>query len=284
MEERISLIDSHQHFWFHDPQVHSWITDEMELLKRDFLPSDLQPFLAAEQVIGTVAVQANQSELDTKFLVDLALQNPFIKGVVGWVDLMHPDLRKKLDQYQSFSVLKGFRHILQSESPEYMLQPPFIRGLQLLSDLGYTYDLLIYPMHLKSAVQMVKQIPNLKIVLDHMGKPDIKNQLLSEWKSDISLLASFPQVHCKISGIVTEADWDNWRYSELTSCLDHVVESFDSSRLMVGSDWPVCQLAATYQEWFSIVRKYLEPFSYAEKKAILRDNAIKFYGLDVSRE
>lgn len=284
MEERISLIDCHQHFWFHDPQVHSWITDEMELLKRDFLPSDLQPFLVAEQVIGTVAVQANQSELDTKFLVDLALQNPFIKGVVGWVDLMHPDLIKKLNQYQSFSVLKGFRHILQSESPEYMLQPPFIRGLQLLSDLGYTYDLLIYPMHLKSAVQMVKQIPNLKIVLDHMGKPDIKNQLLSEWKSDISLLASFPQVHCKISGIVTEADWDNWRYSELTSCLDYVVESFDSSRLMVGSDWPVCQLAATYQEWFSIVRKYLEPFSYAEKKAILRDNAIKFYGLDVSRE
>jgi L-fuconolactonase len=239
----------------------------------------LAPLLLANEVNGCVAVQADQSLLETDFLVDLALQHPFIKAVVGWVDLLSDDLLTTLLFYKKHPVVKGFRHVLQGESPEFMLQEKFIRGMSALQKMGYTYDILIFPHQMQAALQLVKQFPQMKFVIDHAAKPYIKKGEINQWMQDIRLLANQPNVHCKISGMVTEADWENWSDVTLKPYLDEVVQAFGTNRIMFGSDWPVCLLASSYERWIDTMKRYFSSFGEDEKRAFFGLNAIRFYNI-----
>lgn len=277
----IPILDSHQHFWKFEPTRDQWISDDMATLRRDFLPLELQSHFFSSNIMGTITVQADQSDLETEFLLHLSTHHPFIKGIVGWVDIMHPDLPFKLEQYRAFPILKGFRHILQSESPEFMLQSSFIKGLQILADFGYTYDLLIYPSHLSTAKQLIQQLPSLRVVIDHLAKPAIKSKMYKRWEQEIAELASFNQVYCKISGMVTEADWKCWKYEDFIPVMNTVVTNFGTSRIMLGSDWPVCLLAATYHDCIQIGRRFFSNYSIDEQTAIFYRNAAHFYGIQL---
>lgn len=271
------LLDCHQHCWKYDPVVHNWITDGMSVLKQDYLPSQLGNLLSANNVLGTIVVQAEQSEAETDFLLELADQHPFIKGVVGWIDLCQPELAERLAKYANVKKLKGFRHILQSETPDFMLQKAFVDGLRILGNAGYTFDLLLYPQHIAAATELVGQLPHLNFVVDHMAKPAIRQGVIAGWQEDIATLAKYPNVSCKLSGMVTEADWKSWKYDDFVPYLDHIVNCFGTTRLMVGSDWPVCLLAASYADCLDIVRTYIGSFTMAEQVEVLYSNAARFY-------
>jgi L-fuconolactonase len=276
----LATIDSHQHFWKYNPQQHDWITDDMKVIQRDFLPSDLAPILQAHHIDGCVSVQADQTEEETDFLLELANENEFIKGVVGWVDLRADDVYERLEYYSQFKKLKGFRHVVQGESDsEFMLRPKFKNGIIELGMYDFTYDILIYHYQLEQAIQFVKQHPEQKFVLDHIGKPDIKSGEFFEWQTNIKKLALHQNVYCKVSGMVTENEWKDWKISDFKVYLDNVVKAFGTERLMYGSDFPVCTLAATYGEQLNIVKEYFSAFTSLEKKKIMGDNAIKFYNL-----
>jgi L-fuconolactonase len=272
-------IDAHQHFWKYDPLSHSWIDDAMAVIRKDFLPEDLAPVLKANEVDGCIAVQADQLEAETEFLITLAAQNDMIKGVVGWVDLCAKNIEERLEYFRQFSIVKGFRHILQAEEPEFMMHPDFIRGISCLKHFDFTYDLLIYPKHLQSAIQLVKRNPDQYFVVDHIAKPFIKNGLFEGWKEDLKELAAFKNVYCKLSGLVTEADNRNWKQEDFTPYLDVVTECFGTERIMFGSDWPVSLVAASYDNVLAIIQTYFASFSDNEKAKILGLNAINFYHL-----
>jgi L-fuconolactonase len=272
-------IDAHQHFWKYSPVKDAWITDDMKVIQRDFLPQDLAPKLAAHGIEGCVAVQADQSEAETEFLLSLAEENAFIKGVVGWVDLRADNLSERLAYFSKFKKLKGFRHIIQGEPAGFMLDRKFILGVQKLADYNFTYDLLLYHHQLPEALQFIQQLPQVNIVVDHLAKPSIRTQEKNEWALNIAALAAFKNVHCKISGMVTEADWKNWKQNDFTPYLDVLFESFGPARLMYGSDWPVCLLAASYEAQLSIAQTYLSTFSAHEKHLVMGENARKFYNL-----
>jgi L-fuconolactonase len=272
-------IDSHQHFWKYDPVAHSWINDEMLVIRKDFLPADLAPILQHNNITGCVAVQADQSETETDFLIDLAEHNPFIKAVVGWVDLRAENIRERLVNYQQYPVVKGFRHILQGEDPSFMLHPDFLRGIAALKEFGFTYDILIFPKHISAAIELVKQFPEQPFVIDHIAKPFIKDGLIDEWEKGMHAIAQFPNVYCKLSGMVTEADWQNWTKDDFAPYLDTVTESFGVNRLMYGSDWPVCLVAASYEKMIGIVQDYYSSFTAPEQELIMGANAARFYRL-----
>jgi L-fuconolactonase len=273
-------IDAHQHFWKYNAQTHDWITDEMKSIQRDFLPQDLQPILQANQIQGCVAVQAEQSEKETDFLLDLATQNSFIKGVVGWVDLLADDVYERLEYYSEFKLIKGFRHVVQSESDaEFMLRPKFKNGITELGAYDLTYDILVYHYQLDQAIQLAKLFPEQKFVLDHIGKPDIKSGEYAEWQTNIKKLALHQNVYCKVSGMVTEGDWGDWKSSDFKVYLDTVVKAFGTERLMYGSDFPVCLVAATYEAQLSIINEYFSSFTALERRKVMGDNAVKFYSL-----
>jgi len=273
-------IDAHQHFWKYDPVIHSWITDEMPAIKKDFLPHDLKPLLEQHNFNGCVAVQADQSEKETQFLIDLAKENDFIKGVVGWVNLLADDIEEKLEYYESFTVLKGFRHVLQGEEDrKFMLNSQFMRGIGLLQKNNLTYDILIYADQLKYVKPFVSNFPKQKFVIDHLAKPGIKHKNLDEWKKDMYTAAENENVYCKISGMVTEADWQKWKEDDFTPYLDTIVEAFGMNRVMFGSDWPVCFLAASYKQVMGIPAKYFSSFSKLEQDKFFGGNAIQFYNL-----
>jgi L-fuconolactonase len=280
-QTRTSTIDSHQHFWRFDPNRDTWITDEMYKIRRDFLPSDLQPILQANGIDGCIAVQVDQSTQETDFLLDLADQNAFIRGVVGWINLQSPDLEEKLAYYKIYSKLKGYRHVLQSETDRaLMLKPAFKRGITALGKHGYTYDILIYPDQLGYTKDFVAAFPDQPFVLDHIAKPYIKHRYITdEWKDAIRAVAAYPNLYCKISGIVTEADWYNWKPEHFNVYLDTVVEAFGTHRILYGSDWPVCLVAASYEQVVNIVRDYFAPFSPDEQAAFFGGNATKLYKL-----
>ena len=272
-------IDAHQHFWRYHPVQHSWINDEMAVIRKDFLPEDLQPVLQENGVEGCIAVQADQTEAETDFLLQLAAENNFIKGVVGWVDLQAKNLQDRLEHYAHFPVIKGFRHILQGEKPEFMLQSSFKNGFGLFKYYNFTYDILIYPRHLPAALQLVKQFPDVQFVIDHIAKPYIKNGLIDKWKEDMIAIAQYPNVHCKISGMVTEADMRNWKQPDFTPYLDVVTEAFGINRIMYGSDWPVCLAAGSYNAVMGIVKEYFASFSADERQSFFNKNASAFYHL-----
>lgn len=273
-------IDAHQHFWRFDPVRDSWIRDDMSIIKRDFLPGDLQPLLEQAGINGCIAVQADQSEDETDFLVELANANTFIKGVVGWVDLQSENVEERLAHFHQFQIIKGFRHVLQGESRrDLMLTPAFINGIAALQEFGFTYDLLIFPDQLNFCKKLVARLPEQKFVLDHLGKPYINKGEIKEWKEDMAAMAKHPNVYCKLSGMVTEADWRAWKMEDIKPYLDVVTNAFGTDKIMFGSDWPVCLVAAEYSQTIEIINEYFSPFSSHEKQKIFGENAIRFYNL-----
>lgn len=273
------IIDSHQHFWKYNPRTHAWIDDTMQVIRRDFMPGDLKPLLDDLSIDGCVAVQADQTEEETEFLLNLAERYPFIKAVVGWIDLWDEKLEERLEKFSEMPKLVGFRHILQAEEPGKMLEPAFLRGMKTLQKNGYTYDILIYPKHLNAAIELVRRCPGQKFVVDHLAKPDIKKQIFEPWAEKMGQLAKSENVCCKVSGLVTEADWNHWKPSALKPYLDTVFEVFGTRRLLYGSDWPVCLLAGSYKEVYSVVTDYLGDFSTGERKDVMGENAVRFYGI-----
>ncbi len=270
-------LDAHQHFWKFDPYRDSWIDETMGVLKRDYLPSDLKPLLTTNSIDGCIAVQADQSEQETEFLLHLAEQFDFVKGVVGWVDLRDKNLEKRLEYYSQNQYFKGLRHIVQAEKQDFLLLKDFQNGISKLSRFDLTYDILIYPFQLNAAIELVKQFPKQQFIIDHIAKPEIRNQKISDWKIGIQLLAQNPNVACKISGLVTEADFTNFSPSDFTPYLDIVFECFGEDRILFGSDWPVCLLAATYQDVLLLIEEYTAGFSEEQNKKLFGGNAARIY-------
>jgi L-fuconolactonase len=273
-------IDSHNHFWKYDAVRDSWITPDMAVIQRDFLPDDFWPVLEQNNFNGSVVVQSDQSIDENAFHLKNADENSFIKGIVGWVDLQNEKVESKLAWYQTFKKMKGFRHVLQGETDRaLMLKPAFKNGIGLLSKYGFTYDILIFPDQLKYAAELVKEFPDQKFVVDHIAKPPIKNGEIKEWKKNIETVAKYENVYCKISGMVTEANWKQWVLKDFTPYIDTVVESFGTKRIMYGSDWPVCLVAASYDDTLGTVKKYFSSFSVNEQQLFFGGNATQFYNL-----
>ena len=280
-------IDAHQHFWHYDPAKYLWMSEKMGILKKDYLPTDLEPLLKNSGLGGCVAVQANQAEEENTFLLALAEKHDFIKGIVGWVDLQSPNVEERLAYYSQFSKIKGFRHVLHDESDiNFMLRPAFLKGISLLKKYGFTYDVLIFPNHLSNTLKLVKAFPEQPFVIDHIAKPPIKKGTISvgipsekQWQKALKAVADHKNVSCKISGMVTEADWTHWQQADFTPYIDAVVELFGIDRIMYGSDWPVCTLAATYEKQFAIVKHHFSTLSETEQEKFFGGNAIQFYNL-----
>lgn len=273
-------IDSHQHFWNFDPVRDSWIDEKMATIQRDFSPADLEPLLVANGLEGSVVVQADQSEAENDFLLNFASQNNFVKGVVGWVDLQSDNVHDRLAHYGQYKKMKGFRHVLQGEKQrDFMLRPAFKRGIGELHSFGYTYDILIYPDQLSYTEQFVKSFPYQPFVIDHIAKPYIKEKKIDQWKKDMQALGKYENVSCKISGMVTEADWRNWKNEDFRPYLDVVLESFGTNRIMFGSDWPVCLVAASYKQVVDLVKDYFSKLSATEQESFFKKNVQRFYKL-----
>ena len=273
-------IDTHQHFWRYNPEEFDWIDDSMAALRRDFLPHDLEPELAAAGFDGSIAVQARQTLDETRWLLDLAASSPLILGVVGWVDLRSPDVRAQLDEFAGNPKLLGIRHIVQSEPDDrFLLQPDFLRGISLLEEFDLTYDILIYPKHLPVAAEFVQRFPRQRFVLDHLAKPPIKSGNLHPWDFGIRELAKSPNVFCKLSGLMTEADWRNWKPEHIEPYLDVALDRFGPDRLMIGSDWPVCKVAASYSRAMNMIREYLTQYPSDVQNSVLGENAQRFWKL-----
>jgi L-fuconolactonase len=271
-------IDSHQHFWKYDAREYGWIDDSMKSLRRDFMPQDLEPELKRNGFDGCVAVQARQTLQETRWLLELASRHAFVKAVVGWVDLRSPELRLQLESLCGNSKLTGIRHIVQSEPDDrFLMRSEFLAGIAMLEEFNLTYDILIYTRHLPVAAEFVAGFERQRFVLNHLAKPDIRGRELAGWSRAIRELAKFPNVYCKLSGLVTEAYWDNWTEVELIPYLDVAFECFGAARLMVGSDWPVCTVAGNYSGVVDVVKNYLQKFPSEVREAVLGETAREVY-------
>lgn len=274
-------LDAHQHFWKYSADEYGWIGERLAGLKRDFLPRDLKPLLEVEGFDGSIAVQARQSLEETRWLLELAEEDEVIKGVVGWVDLCSPELEKQLERFGDHPNLVGVRHIVQDEADdEFMLRPDFRQGIARLSEYGLTYDVLIYVKHLPNAVKLVREFPEQRFVLDHIAKPMISEGRVQPWDRGIRELAKSANVWCKMSGMVTEARWGSWKAEDFRPYLDVVMEAFGPERLMIGSDWPVCTVSASYGVTMNLVKDYIGRLSSEEQQAIMGGNCAKFYGIE----
>jgi len=251
----------------------------MYKIRKDFLPKDLQPILTGNNFSGCVAVQADQTEEETNFLLGLAQEHQFIKGVVGWVNLMDAKVSEHLSFFSTQNKLKGFRHVVQGEPDGFMLRKDFRNGIAALKEFNYTYDILIYHHQLPDAIKLANDFANQAFVVDHIAKPNIKTGDIAKWKNDIAALAQSENVLCKISGMVTEAHWDKWTLEDLKPYLDIVFENFTPNRIMFGSDWPVCNVAADYSTIVKTIEDYISQLSQEEQDNIWFKNATTFYGL-----
>jgi L-fuconolactonase len=275
------IVDAHQHFWRYNARRHAWITDAMQPLKRDFLPADLEPELIRNHVDGCIAVQAEQSDAETEFLLELAAHLPRIVGVIGWIDLTSPTIEDHLRYYTAFRKLRGFRHIAQDEPDDrFLVRKNVLRGIKALHRFRYTYDILIYHRQLRAALELVSRLPDQRFVIDHIAKPDIKSGNLEPWASQIRRIAAYPNVYCKLSGLVTEARWDSWKKEEFRPFLDTVWQAFGADRLMFGSDWPVCLLAADYARVKQLIEGYVQQFTESDRDQVFGKTAACFYGLE----
>jgi L-fuconolactonase len=272
-------IDSHVHFWKYDKNRDTWITNDMKILKQDYLPPTLETTLKRNGMDGCVAVQADQSELETRFFVELAKTFTVIKGVVGWVDMRADNIASRLEYFSQYPIIKGWRHIVQGEPAGFLSDPAFRRGIEALAPYECTYDILIYHHQLRDAIDFVKAFPFQKFVIDHCAKPAIREKNIETWKKEIIEIAGYPNVYCKLSGLFTEANWKNWSPGEFYPYLDVVFEAFGADRLMFGSDWPVMLLSGIYVQWKSLIEKYMESFTDDDKEKIFGLNAIQFYNL-----
>lgn len=275
-------IDSHQHFWIYNSKEYGWIDNRMAKIKRDFLPGDLYTELLKAGFQGSVAVQARQTIEETRWLLNLAGKYEFIKGVVGWVDLCSEnDLKKQLDEFSKSKKFRGVRHVVHDEPDDnFMLYDDFLEGVSILKEYNLTYDLLLFPKHLPVAQQVVSMFPEQKFVLDHIAKPLIKDKITDPWKEHIFMLAGHKNVWCKLSGMVTEADWNNHKPEDFHPFLDVVFKAFGPCRLMIGSDWPVCLLAGKYLDVINIIKSYISELPSGIQDKILGKNCIDFYGLE----
>ena len=272
-------IDAHVHFWQYDPAQYGWIDASMTALRRDFLPADLKQGMDRAGVDACVAIQARQSLEETGWLLALADAHPFITGVVGWVDLQSDEVGAQIERFR-YRKLVGLRHVVQSEPDDrFLLKPAFCRGISLLEDLDLAYDILIYPRHLAAAAELVGRFKRQRFVIDHLAKPDIRSGEIREWEKGLRRLAEFPHVFCKLSGLITEADWQKWTADELRPYLDVAFDCFGPHRLMVGSDWPVSTLAADYSRTMAVVGDYLVGRPDADRQAVLGGNAQRFWRL-----
>ncbi len=272
------IIDAHQHFWHFDPIRDTWIGDSMKVLQRDFLPADLQPVLEENGVSGCIAVQADQSVDETHFLLQLAEKHDFIKKVVGWVDLCSGSIAEQLSYFSQYDKLAGFRHIVQGEQDvNFLLGKDFCRGIAALEQYGFTYDLLVFPHHLGAVLEFVRRFPRQKFVIDHLAKPYIRNGYSDGWVLLMREIAKAENVFCKVSGMITEADWRKWKYDDLLPYLHVITEAFGTERLMYGSDWPVCLLAGSYGQVMGVARRYFENLPTPEKSKVFALNALNFY-------
>jgi len=273
-------IDSHQHFWRYNPAEHGWMTDSMSAIRRDFQPADLKPLLDRVGMDGSVAVQARQSLEETRWLLELARRYDFIRGVVGWVDLRSAELPAQLRAFVGEKKLVGVRHVVQDEpDDEFMLREDFRRGIAQLQEFNLAYDVLIFPRQFPAAIRLVEQFPDQRFVLDHIGKPPIAEGKMQPWETGLRRLAKAPNVYCKVSGMVTEARWGKWQTGDFRPYLDVVFEAFGPERLMIGSDWPVCTVSASYESAMGIVLNYIAKRPAAEQQAILGGNCTRFYRL-----
>jgi L-fuconolactonase len=273
-------IDAHHHFWIYDSADFDWIDDSMAALRRDFLPTDLKPELDASDFHGSVVVQTRQTLEETRWLLELAERSAWILGVVGWVDLRSPDISSQLRALVQNPKLVGIRHIVQSEPDDrFLLQPEFLRGISALEEFDLAYDILIYTRHLAVAAEFVKRFPRQRFVLDHLAKPPIRSGNLDLWTLGIRRLAEFPNVFCKLSGLVTEADWQYWKPEQIFAVLDVAFEAFGPDRLMIGSDWPVCLTAASYAQVVGVVQSYLGRQNSEVREGVLGGNAQRFWRL-----
>lgn len=273
------IIDSHVHFWNFNPVRDAWITEEMTAIRKDFLPEDYSLLLIENQVYGCVAVQADQSDNETAFLVDLAKDNPMIKGVVGWIDLASDKLEESLENYQSEKLIKGFRHVAEGEEIGFLLQKKVLKGISKLHQFKYTFDILLRQDQLSDAVRLSEKLPEQPFILDHCGKPDLRTNELKDWKENISELAQNPNVYCKISGLLTQGYLNLIDEKSIFEILDFVFAKFGIQRLVFGSDWPVMLLGGNYALWLELISKYLEQFSKEEQEQFFSGNAVEFYKL-----
>lgn len=272
-------IDSHVHFWKFDKKRDAWITDDMKILQQDYLPEHIALTFKRNDIDGCVAVQADSSELETRFLAELAKTHPIIKGVVGWIDLQADNAEEQLQRFVEYKIIKGYRHIVQSEPDDFLLDKKFQHGINLLEQYDYTYDILIYPKQLKATIAFVSKFPDQKFIIDHCAKPFIKNKDIDDWKILMKEVSQFPNVYCKLSGLLTEAKWKEWSAADFYPYLDVVFNSFGTDRLLFGSDWPVMLLSGIYVQWKSLLEKYMEQFEIEDKEKIFGLNAIEFYNL-----
>jgi L-fuconolactonase len=273
-------VDAHQHFWMYSPEEYGWIDSNMQVIRRDFLPLHLDEEMAGAGVSASIAVQARQTLAETEWLLDLAEKYSSIAGVVGWAPLTSPDFPALLDRLSAHPKLCGLRHVLQDEPDDaYMLRDEFHRGISLLNEKNLVYDILIYERHLPIAIQFVDHHPNQKFVIDHLAKPRIRTAEISPWRENIREIARRPNVSCKLSGLVTEANWQSWTIDDLRPYVEIALEAFGPRRILAGSDWPVCTLASSYRRWWQTLEALLSGLTDTEREAILGCNALEIYSL-----
>jgi L-fuconolactonase len=271
-------IDAHQHFWQYDPDRHRWINDEMSAIRRDFFPGDLATILKTLHIDGTIAVQADETMVETTFLLDLAAKNDFIKAVVGWTDLHSHELENTLYNFKGIEKLAGFRCVMQGAPDEkYLSNDLFANNLKKLAEHGYTYDLLVYHNQLTALISMTEKLPDNQLILDHIGKPDIRNKQFQTWKEQIKILAKHPGIYCKLSGMVTEANYSKWTYDDLLPYLETSAEYFGIDRICFGSDWPVCLVAGSYNKVYEVIEKFVHQLSKSDQEKIFGLNTLQFY-------
>ncbi len=274
-------IDSHQHFWKYDPVRDAWITEEMAILKKDYVPEQLIPELLANGIDGCVAVQADQSEAETLFLLEMANRNSEIRGVVGWTDLCAENVAERLRFFSQYKKLCGFRHIVQAEPDDrFMLRDSFVRGISCLREFDFTYDILVYPHQLPAAIKLAAKFTEQRFVVDHIAKPPMREKRTSPWAQHMRQIAQCSNVHCKLSGLITEADWQHWSGDDFKPYLDVVFEAFGIDRLMFGSDWPVCLLAGSYSQVVQLIADYTQKLAARDREKLFGLNAVNFYRLE----
>jgi L-fuconolactonase len=276
-------IDAHHHLWLYTPEEYGWISDEMQPLQRDFLAEDLHAAMRSAHVDAAIAVQARQSMEETRWLLDCVGKNPQIAAVVGWLSLKADNLSELYDKI-CHPALAGLRHIVQGEPDGFLDDPAFDRGIAHLTAHGLTYDVLIYERQLPEAIRFVDRHPQQKFVLDHAAKPRIAVGELEPWATRMRELAQRPNISCKLSGLVTEAQWNAWNLHTLRPYLDVCVDAFGVDRLLAGSDWPVCLVASSYPGWWAVLEEYFAAFSIPEKEKIFGANAAAFYHLSASSQ
>lgn len=275
------VIDSHHHFWAYSAREYGWISQEMATIRRDFLPPHLREVTRQAGVDGVISVQARQSLDETRWLLEMAGENDFILGVVGWVPLIAEDVRDHLAGFAANTKLRAVRHVVQDEPDDrYLLREDFNRGVRALREFDLRYDILIYERHLPQTIEFVDRHPGQVFILDHVAKPNIKSRQIEPWRTGIRELARRANVYCKVSGMVTEAHWHLWREEDLRPYWESALEAFGPARLMAGSDWPVCLVACGYEQWWEIIRGWTASLSKGERARVLGETAVEAYALE----